>query len=511
MPEVPDEAILRSLKEPAGQDFFGEWSKTEGIWVRPGGRAAAIDEIRDFSKQHPDRCLALLPKVVASGDQEAAAEIFAGVGKSDVSDDRLFGAVLQFSPANPTSSFRSTVAYVLHERCRPKIGLPDDVLDLLERWLAMPWSYAESEASRARHGRQDEEVRSVIWINDTGLVDADQAFWVLEAASLGLLIREPADIDRWLSMIEEHIERPACERAWRGFAHHLRFLELASCDKLRVARVLEKLFTRHPAARDSQEGARLISNVWQLLPPEFLKSELAALRVSESRKGAQVYGELLTLIALAGDSQAWAFGELWTCLTGNGPENDIAAEDIRIGIGFSAAHLWEDPSARPESGRLLAALFPTASERVCHACSSLFWASQDFPADEVTESVLNAVAQNTEKLSDWAVSDLVAFLPPLLPYQRQAVLRLTKALLTHAGNKLNSVSTALYHCGAVFVDIAMTLQRFPETRAEGLELIEQMLRLGLDDAFSCLTEIDLRPASAIRREPMPRRRRRRVS
>jgi hypothetical protein len=39
-------------------------------------------------------------------------------------------------------------------------------------------------------------------------------------------------------------------------------------------------------------------------------------------------------------------------------------------------------------------------------------------------------------------------------------------------------------------------------------LIETLLRLGLDDAFNCLNEIDLRPAAVIRREALPRRRRR---
>jgi hypothetical protein len=111
------------------------------------------------------------------------------------------------------------------------------------------------------------------------------------------------------------------------------------------------------------------------------------------------------------------------------------------------------------------------------------------------------VAANSVNLSDGAVNDLVGHLTSLLPHQRRTVLKVCKSLLSQVGSKLNSIASAVYACRPSFVNIAMTLQRFEDTRSEGMDLMEQLLRLGLDDAFSCLNEIDLRPATANCREP----------
>ena len=51
----------------------------------------------------------------------------------------------------------------------------------------------------------------------------------------------------------------------------------------------------------------------------------------------------------------------------------------------------------------------------------------------------------------------------------------------------------MYEAGPHLVSIAMTLQRFDDTRSEGLALLEQLLKLGLDEAFTVLQDIDIRP------------------
>jgi hypothetical protein len=100
-------------------------------------------------------------------------------------------------------------------------------------------------------------------------------------------------------------------------------------------------------------------------------------------------------------------------------------------------------------------------------------------------------------------------LAAIVPAHRRTILKLCIALVSHVGTKLTSISTGVFACGPTLVNIAITLQRFDDdTRSEAMDLIETLLRLGLDDAFNCLNEIDLRPASGMRREAFPRRRRR---
>ncbi len=46
-----------------------------------------------------------------------------------------------------------------------------------------------------------------------------------------------------------------------------------------------------------------------------------------------------------------------------------------------------------------------------------------------------------------------------------------------------------------------------DTKSDGLVLLESLLRLGIDDAFAVLREVDIRPGSGRRCEPRKRRRR----
>jgi len=53
----------------------------------------------------------------------------------------------------------------------------------------------------------------------------------------------------------------------------------------------------------------------------------------------------------------------------------------------------------------------------------------------------------------------------------------------------------------------MTLQRFPQTRSEGLALLEELMSLDIQDVYSVLSEFDNQPTNTKRREPRKRRRR----
>ncbi len=122
----------------------------------------------------------------------------------------------------------------------------------------------------------------------------------------------------------------------------------------------------------------------------------------------------------------------------------------------------------------------------------------------MTDSLLQTFAEHPSSLLKVKISDLTGHLSGLLPHKRELVLAVCQAIL-----KSGRVESNLFETGAHLVDIAMTLQRFSDTRSGGLTLLEDLLRLGLDDAFRILRDIDIRPAATARREPLGRRRRRR--
>ena len=142
-----------------------------------------------------------------------------------------------------------------------------------------------------------------------------------------------------------------------------------------------------------------------------------------------------------------------------------------------------------QRGRL-AGLFQSPLTRSACAISTVFWARQDFAADEHTEQLLSTLARNVERLAHIPISDLVPHLVPLAPHKKELVLSLCQAILTSRNEE-----NRLFEVGPDLVTISMTLQRFNETRAGALDFFEQLLRLGLDAAFRVLQEIDIRPAT----------------
>jgi hypothetical protein len=225
------------------------------------------------------------------------------------------------------------------------------------------------------------------------------------------------------------------------------------------------------------------------------------MRNAKSFTVKQAFGELLALIALRDLNHSWAKDRLnIECLRSEDPR--ALEEPIAVGIAFAAAHLWDNVELRTEASQILCHLLPHASDRVCQAIATVFWARQDFAADEATDALLRAIAVHPRILSTIYLSDLVEHLVGLLPHKRDVVLSVCKAIV-----KSGRQEQRLFEAGPQLVKIAMTLQRFDDTRDQGLTLLEDLLQLGLDDAFRVLHDIDVRPNRKATRPPRKRRRR----
>jgi hypothetical protein len=177
---------------------------------------------------------------------------------------------------------------------------------------------------------------------------------------------------------------------------------------------------------------------------------------------------------------------------------------VAAGIAFAAAYLWEDVQARSYSSRVLARLVPTANETIASAIERVFWTDQPFAMDEPTEQLLRAFADCPESLSRIPITNLVHHLVPLVSHNRRLASDICSAILRNRDS-----DTELFEAGPDLVTIAMTLQRFSDSRSEGLTLLETMLQLGLDDAFNALRDIDIHPSFPKTAVPVFRRRRRR--
>lgn len=509
MLDASDENVLRLIQAPDPGPGTSEWIEEEECWERPGGREATVQALRELAKEHPDRLPSLILRLVKEQDEASAASLISALADSALPDAELLALIEQVGALNPsTEQIRSDMGYALYKRSRPSVGLPDSALVLLEKWLDMSWSgQTNLKEPEGREESDRKQPSSVLWGYSGGLIDTDRSFWPLQAATYGYLKRKPAACDRWLALIDRMLDRNLAMKTWKHYASELGWVQLVTCDRTHGVVVVLKLFDKYPALRSDKEGIRLIADIRALLPSAFLQEVLNTLNSSERFEHRQAFGELLTLFAQE-EVHAWAGTLLDDCtaqIRARPKDNEAQA----TGIAFAAAHLWDDKALRNNAGALLQQLIPVATPTIAQAIGTVFWASDDLAPDEYTESLLQSLADHPSALIGGWLSDLVEHLAKLLPHCRESVLKVCQVLIEQRGSEVASFSHELTLAGPHLVNIAMTLQRFADTRSDGLALLESLLKLGLDDAFNVLNDIDLRPANATRREPRRRRRRKR--
>ncbi len=107
--------------------------------------------------------------------------------------------------------------------------------------------------------------------------------------------------------------------------------------------------------------------------------------------------------------------------------------------------------------------------------------------------LLQTIAQNPQVLTDRLTENLMEHIKPIAQYYRQDVLSICRSIVEVSSGRLTSMVYSLYAIGPILVDIALTLQRFDDTRSEALNLFEDLLRIGVAEANAILNEKDLRP------------------
>ena len=291
----------------------------------------------------------------------------------------------------------------------------------------------------------------------------------------------------------------------------MHYITLKGADRERGAAIISGLFSRYSSVARSDEGIRLVGSIAYALPCSFVEEFLKELWNNQTRRTAQACGELLVLIALRDKQHEWADDLLNKRRESISAEPDELSESFRTGVAFAAGRMWDETAARSKSVQILARIAPNCSGRIAFAFGTVFWATDDFSDDQDTENLLNVIANHPCAIHPTFVSDLVNHLAILCKFQREPVRDVTRVIVDTFGKQLGDMSTALFGAGAHLVNIAMTLQRFAETRDEGLTLLEDLMRLGVGEAFSILNDIDIRPATITRQSPRRRRRRRKAT
>jgi nucleoside phosphorylase/predicted ATPase len=509
--EVSTEAeILESVQGPLElEQDYSNWIEAEEVYERPGGARAQTMELCELAKENYERVIPLIPKLVQQGSDYTVAELLMSLADSELPAEDAHRLVAELSQLGAASEhFRSNAGYLLYKRS--KDGLPSNILALLHKWLLGSWPSEMSERSTSNNeGKHDESKPSpILWASGGSAVIHSRCYWALRAVTNGYLAKPPANTKHWLELIERLIDSEISDETWRLYCDDLRWISITGCDLAFAESVISKLFQRKPLVAQSAEGIRLIANVAYELTPAFVCGYLTDLKSSEDKWLNQAYGELLALLALRKEPHAWAIEELQTAI-----QSFIAEprefEAHAVGLAFTAAHIWVEPDAQSECRKILCKLMPLAGEAVGQAIGSVFFMRDNFAVDVDARELLHSLSLNPKLLSGGFVEELVDHMVPLAEYLRKEVLNVCELVVDHRGSELLSMSHSLYLIGPQLVNIAMTLQRFDDTRSQALDLLENLLRIGLADAYAVLNENDLKPGPQPIADPPRRRRRRR--
>lgn len=216
----------------------------------------------------------------------------------------------------------------------------------------------------------------------------------------------------------------------------------------------------------------------------------------------------------------------WRCGASYSPEDRDTAADleailsadptdiisrIRTGLAFAAAHLWDDVPRRSAATDILVRLIPQADQRVSSGIMHVFLRKHVLTADTDTERLLCALHRHPIVLYRAYGSFFVDGLQNVLSSFPDLVIALCMDVVA-LWQPVGGPRQGLAGTTAQLTNLALTFQRLDGPfRSKGLELFEQLLEIGIHDAFATLHELDCRvrnPVAPVRRSIAKRRVRR---
>jgi ATPase family associated with various cellular activities (AAA)/Restriction endonuclease len=471
-----------------------------------GGSREAAHQFGLFAKEHPRRAVALLRQFTPGQQEAPVSHALVPLSEATFETQRLFALVSELDARGFRSEeVRASAARALGRRAAEGTGLPDSVCRLLERWLGEPWEHREPTVRESSEDQAERRARSVLWQGGGAMALPFGTYDLLRTLTYGYLLRKPPATDAWMAVLEAHVERADSSATWEALARDLRYLRL--CDHERAARFLTRLFERFPGVRDGVHGAALLTHAWWFLPPGLTHRFLRELRDSDWTGGPQAYGELLALRWLVVLEDEEASREVEHVLD---PRNDACEQvrEVRLGIAFTAAHLWREAEHHERATDVLVRVLPLADEAVGHAVMHAFTAGDVLTVDARTNRLLRALLSHPSVLCVASEGHFVERLQDMLSTEPDLVCDLASELVRLRADDLTNIQTGFAANTSHLTNIALTLQRLGGPyRSRGLDLFEQLLDLGVHDAQSTLNELDKRPLNVVH---LPRRTRSRM-
>ena len=486
---------LEKMSDVEVLSFLAEWpdNRQANADYRFGGSYDAATQFGEFAKRQRARAMSIIPKLRPAEQELAAGAGIDALAAEDCRDpEAVCGLLRSLLMTFRSETFRERAAWALVRLSQHGEGLREEsILDLsgLLTEPRPPSPPPEAPFFPASKGKPRQE-ESVLWDLRGGALPNGN-YPVLLALTLGLLRRNPSDRGAWLEILESHIEKAERPEVWQAMLDQLRYL--GGCERVRSSDFVNRLFQKYPSLVTTVDGVRFLASNHSWLPAPFFHQSIARLEASNWPSAQR------------------AAGELWMLRVGLVPDDGIAQQrlatalrDLEAGgsseflLGFvtSAAQTWTTSRFRETSNRILLAAAQRAHGSIAEAVVSAFDPHEDeqLPGDACTDQLLSAIAAGSALLSTQHTSSIADRLKELLQkgYSARAVGQICRRMVEVAGTAIADIGNRLYLAGDDLIDIAVTLQKFPEARADATWVFEQLLAMNAYKVTETVAALDQR-------------------
>lgn len=465
-----------------------------------GGAIQAGHELAELAKLNLPKVLRIIRSLDPGRNEIPVSSTLQSLVPAGLTASLLYALIAELEDKGFVGKgFRRDAAYAIAKTASKNAFVPDDLVDRMERWLAAGAIQDDTEIESATK----EKSASVLWGHGSLRALPDGNYPTLTALTSACLTAEPPRLDRWLSILERHSERPESSRVWATLMQReLTYLRRA--DRSRGEVLVDNVMVSAPSILERAGWAHFVAHAFSWASDSAARRWLMS-TVERGGQALQGAGELACLRHALFPAEDWSRELVETF------SNDSASKGA-LGVAHGVANLWHGPMTRPVIHPILLKLLHSTDERVLTALSAIFL-NDGFAADFETRELLDTLVACPQVLKSGRAEHLPELLVKLVESEPERVGRVVHALLDVAGDQMGNIAASWYPSTEWLLDIALKLQDMgANERATGSALFERMLEFNMPQAREMTLDLDKRtPVGSSHRSPVRRRSRARLS
>ncbi|NSW90329.1 MAG: AAA family ATPase [Firmicutes bacterium] len=275
-----------------------QWDNPKRRWEdfsRSGGSVQQSREFRELAKIDPHRAVRLIASLEPGRHETYAGAGLDGLAESGLPLNELTTVVENLDKRGFSSGhFREGAASAFEKLAGRENSLPEEVLSLLEKWVA---EHPEPNWPEMNEPKEEKakEIKGSILFGTGGLFFLPHGRGtMLRAITAGYLERQPPDYNNWARIVKSRLRYEKHPNVWALTMMHMPVL--FNGDPEEATRMYDAVIRTCPQVLEKQVAFYSIARVmpW-CCPNEILHEWLDKIKACSSDLNRQAYGEMLFL------------------------------------------------------------------------------------------------------------------------------------------------------------------------------------------------------------------------